>query len=392
MTDRAIAPGRCMVIDCQARSTGAEPDPGTTAGSQLRADENRLVVQRDAVRLLHPSAHLTGEIEQLGGRRPATVRQCERMLGRQGDRAVTVAAAVARVVDQPCRARLDAPVWLLEPRRIGWQPRGIIGGQDRVGEERTGAPRVVVVLVEDHAFAAPQSQHGLAYVARLRTLALRYAEPARQFGVPHWRLQLAALEPELHREHHVPAGFGLEPAGAVREAAVARGECANPALGTVIRADVRDRLRDLLPVRADLLRRVRSHESRDARARLGADPLLVHGAVDDRTPFLTRGDGHGGATRRIGGDADATRTHQHDGAGESVVGGDDVAPATEYEHGLTAGVGFSDGCDDLVLARDLDEPARRTTQTQRGQCGELDVALLTQRTPSPSRAPSSLRT
>ncbi len=130
----------------------------------------------------------------------------------------------------------------------------------------------------------------------------------------------------------MPGRVGLEPAGAVAEAAVGVGEGAD--LPFSLRSQTRtdgDGLRDLLAVGADVLDRGGADRAGDAGERLDADPAGVDGAGDEVVPGLARRDGdHHAAAGRVAVldvGADAAGGDPDDGAGEAVVGDDQVAAA-----------------------------------------------------------------
>jgi hypothetical protein len=177
------------------------------------------------------------------------------MLGGQRDPVVAVALGEPGPLDEPGRAGLDRPVGLGPARRAGREPRRRLGVQDRVGEERAGAPGVRVAVVEDHALAATQTQHGVADSGHRGPLTHLDAQRARQLVVPHRRGQVA--EPELERDgqHDVPLRVPLEPAGAVAEPTLGRCEGALHVVDAVPAPDRGDRVGDLLAVGADVLDR-----------------------------------------------------------------------------------------------------------------------------------------
>ena len=76
---------------------------GLASHSPVVADEHRLGVQRDAEALAHAAGDLARERHQLGGGRAAAVDERERVLGRDADAAVAVAARGSR------RARSATP-------------------------------------------------------------------------------------------------------------------------------------------------------------------------------------------------------------------------------------------------------------------------------------------
>ena len=139
------------------------------------ADRDRLGHQGHAERIEDPLAHGAGKGLNVGGARAAPVRQGQDVLGGQG-RARRIpglgqveAASAAGVVDEPGGTRLDQALPRTKTGRILGEGGRDIGGQDRVREEGTGAPRVVVARVQDHALAAAQLQDGGADEPARRT-------------------------------------------------------------------------------------------------------------------------------------------------------------------------------------------------------------------------------
>ena len=159
-------------------------------------------------------------------------------------------------------------------RRRAARPRRV---EHRVGEERAGAPGVVVGGVEHHALAARAARappRGRRPAAPGRRARRRGRGPARRSatgarGSPSAQLEACTVEDD------VAAGLGLEPAGAVAEAAVGGGEGADAVAAPV--PDARPRatvVGDLLAVGADVLDRRRPDRARDAGQRLDPDPAL----------------------------------------------------------------------------------------------------------------------
>ena len=104
-------------------------------------------------------------------------------------------------------------------------------------------------------------------------------------------------------------------------------------------------------------------------ASMPAMPCSTQNA-DERVPLLARGDVEPDppvAALRL---LDAARRDPHDRPGEPLVGDDDVAAAREDEHRLAGLVGRPHVRDELVLGGGLDEPARRTAQSQRRELAQ----------------------
>ena len=220
-------------------------------------------------------------------------------------------------------------------------------GDDGVGEERTRAPRVVVVGVEDHPLAPAQVEHRPAYVAHRRRA---HRARRRACGPARRRPPGAARSPcrnwNVDSEYDVATGVGLEPAGAVAEAAVGGGEGADAPEPTVPDPHRGQRLGHLLAVGADVLDRGGADRARDARQGLDPDPAAGDGLRDEGVPWLAGSDRHDDAAAgRVepGSDSSwsaltpvvATSTTV---PGEALVGDDDVAATGQDEDGI-AGLG-----------------------------------------------------
>src|SRR4051812_43429624 len=139
------------------------------------ADEHRLVDEPHAEALVHARGDLAGQRDELACGAVAAVGQRERVLGGDGDAlGVAVAAREPGPLDEPRRARLDAAVRLRPAGRLGLGALGqrgeLLGGDDRVGEERAGRHRIGVGWVDDHALAPAQGEDGLAHVGERRGL------------------------------------------------------------------------------------------------------------------------------------------------------------------------------------------------------------------------------
>ena len=161
---------------------------------------------------------------------------------------------------------LTVPSVLRPARRVGGQPGRLRRREQRVGEERAGAPGVVVGRRR-----APSPCRGAAPSTASRTSAsgarwptstprVRASSAYRDRGA-----EAAVGELEGDLEDDVAAGLGLEPAGAVAEAAVGHGEGPLGAVDAVPGAHRRDRVGDLLAVGADVLDRGRADRPRGCR-------------------------------------------------------------------------------------------------------------------------------
>ena len=187
------------------------------------------------------------------------------------------------------------------------------------------------------------AEHRLADVGERRARARLDAEGAGQLGVRDRRAERARAELEGDVEDDVPARVGLEPRGAVAEAAVGGGEGADAARAA--RSQTRTEAMvcgDLLAVGADVLDRGGADRAGDAgraprrrpsrarrRAATRSSQLSPAATVTSTPPH----DGPSSSTsaRRRGGDLD-------DGAGEAGVGDHQVAAAAEHQDRLAGGV------------------------------------------------------
>src|SRR5699024_6464031 len=102
-----------------------------------------------------------------------------------------------------------------------------------------GAPRVVIGVVEHHALAAPQSQHGLADLVHRRALSGLNTDPACQLRILDRCRQLIGGKPKGYRKDHVTARVPLKPTGSIAEAAVVRTQLTDPFMPAVPRSDGR---------------------------------------------------------------------------------------------------------------------------------------------------------
>ena len=199
----AVRDRRRRRLERQASTAARAPDFAALR-ARGAADQHRLVDQLDAEPLLHAVADLAGEVEELGGGGRPAVGQRERVLGGEPDPLAAVALGEACVLDQPGGAHLDRRGLVrLRPGRRA--VRYGVGRDDRVGEERAGAPGVVVLGVEHHPLAAAQRQHRLANLGRRSALRrprrrARSASSAYRTGAPRsprgsWKVVLEHDEP-----------------------------------------------------------------------------------------------------------------------------------------------------------------------------------------------------
>ena len=278
---------------------------------------------------------LPGEVQDLLGGGATAVRDGQRVPGGQPDTFVAVALGEPRLLDQPGSARLDQAI-RLRPGRSALRDQ--VGRDDRVGEERAGAPGVVVVGIEHHRLAPAQGEHRLAHVMRGGTLTCRDAECSGELGVLHGRTEVPQPELEGRGEHHEALGIALEPAGAVAEAAVGGCPRADAAQLPVPGAHPGHGLADLLPVGADVLDRSGAGGPGDAGESLDPDPAALHGGGDDVVPRLARPDLHERSPAGVGFVVQAPVAYDDHPAGEALVGDDQVAAPTDDQDGDARGV------------------------------------------------------
>ena len=187
---RGSGPRTMSAADCWPRSTAGSP--ARSGSSELEADQARLGLEDDAEPVGDAIAH--------GPRRAPRRSPRQRRRGWSGPGCAWSTAPPAPAARSPCRSRpLDQPGragldptlsrvrrGLAGPREPGprGQPRERRAGEDRVGEERPGAPGVVVGRVEHHAASPPLGQHRLASLGQRHPLAQRNPECGSHIGVP----------------------------------------------------------------------------------------------------------------------------------------------------------------------------------------------------------------
>ena len=216
------------------------------------------------------------------------------------------------------------------------------------------------------------AEHGLAHVGRAapaRPARRRGCGPARRTP-PGRRGARAELEGDV--EDDVPAGVGLEPAGAVAEAAVGGGEGADAA-----------RARGPRPAREAMVwrppgRRRRRSGSGSRRPSRGCRTSASTPTQPRSTARATRSsqsspaatvtiDAAAGGSSSLDVGRDAAGRDLDDRAVEAVVGDHEVAAAAEHQHRLAGVVRGVDGLDQLGLGRRRAPSARgRAAEPQRG--------------------------
>src|SRR5262249_18565369 len=137
---------------------------------------------------------------------------------------------------------------------------------------------------------------------------------------------------------------------------------------------------DLLAVGTDVLDRGGPDRARDPGQRLDADPAALDGQSHERLPRLPGSDGDDDATAgRVVAfvlSRDTRRGDLDDGAGEPLVGDDDVAAAGEHQDRLALLVGTSYGIDEVGLRGRAHPGAGRTSEPESRVVAESFVANL----------------
>ena len=250
------------------------------------------------------------------------------------------------------RSGVDRPARALVGQRAGEGCR-----HDRVLEERAGAVRVGVGVVEHHALAAPGREHVIAdprqrhRLARARGRA-RSAAARRRSARSPWPTSASSSVTE--RMTARPSGDGavvvLEHRRAEARARARRRGRSRPRPSTrrcsSTSTSVCD---DLLAVRADVLHGRGADGARDARHRLDAGESLgdrVRDEVVPVVPGLHAQPDEAGPGRRH--PLDARRAHAHDGAVERLVADEEVRAAAEHEPSLAVGPRLAERVDEFV--------------------------------------------
>ena len=255
---------------------------------------------------------------------------------------------------------------------------------DRVGEERPGRPRVVVGVVEHHALAAAQRQHGLAHIGdgpprfSGRALLRPNAQALRQLAVAQRRGLPVDGEPEPNGQDD-GAGGELQVREAVRQLERFGRHPLVGAGAAVVEAHALQRRRHLRPVRADVLHRGRARRARDAGQALepaesGGDghlhDVVPHGAglgLDDRAVDVEP------AARGAQHDVVGLDDHGHQIAG--VVGDDEVGSAADDEQRHARAIELADDFDDRVDGRAAHGGGRFPAEAEGRQVAERHVVV-----------------
>ena len=243
------------------------------------------------------------------------------------------------------------------------EPGGELGRDNGIGEERTRAAPVGILLVEHHGFLSAQGQHGLADFGQAW---LGVARKSRlEFGVAKCGAA-ASGQAESHGEDHKVATLVLEQAGAVAKFAVFRGEIPHFKCVAFENANASDRLGDFLPVGADVLHRRCADRAGNAGQALDARGVSKYRFGHQAVPGLAslHLDAHLAADLCP---AQAARAHVQDEPRKPLVGNHQIRPAAENEGGQVARFRPAQGSGQVRGVRDLGEELRRSTQTQGGQ-------------------------
>ena len=243
------------------------------------------------------------------------------MLGGQPGRRTRLhgeAPGEAGVVDEPGRTGLDQALdhggLLGTEHHLGVvgdrETRGVLGqaprlilGQDRVGEEGTGRPGVVVGSVQNHPLGAAQLENRLAQLALGHAFAQLDTERTGQLGVGDARGQGALPHGEGGVENHpapsrppqaptadLGVGEGLLEAGvAIRQPQLAQGQPHHPVAQTVPGAHAGDELGDLGAVGPDVLHRGGTDRTGDPGQGREPGPLAGDGLTHQVVPGGTGG-------------------------------------------------------------------------------------------------------
>ncbi len=278
-----------------------------------------------------------------------------------------VAPRESRVRDQPGRRRLHPTLGLGEPRCVRGQRVGPLRGQDRVGEERPGTPRVVVGRVQHHPLAPAQLEHGGSHGLRGRALADLDTQGAGQLGVPDRGAARIASQAQGHLEHDPAVGRGLEGRGSVAEPGLPRRHRPDHPGSALHDQQVRHDLGHLGAVGPHVLDRSGPGRAGDPRQCLQPRPAGVHCGGNQGVPRLPGRDAHEHMLWAIIAGVDPPGGHLDRASGESRIGHEQVRTAADEQHGLAPGVCRQD-CLGQGSPRVGDhQRARRTADPQCGQ-------------------------
>ena len=215
-------------------------------------------------------------------------------------------------------------------------------------------------------FPRRSAEHGAAHVGERGRLPLGDPERAGELGVADRGRVIGLRERVGDREHDPAAGRALEHARAVREAAVGGGELLDRAGVAVIDAHGDDRVRDLLPVGADVLDRGGADRAGDAGQALDAGAARPPRSRPRTGPTARRRR----PTSAVAVGVHAAGGDPEHGAGEAGVGDDQVRAAGQDQQRLALRVGGADRGDHRVLVLRHDEPAGRAAEAQRREIGQ----------------------
>ena len=203
----------------------------------------------------------------------------------------------------------------------------------------------------------------------------RHAERPRQLGVADRApTRRPAGRRKLTREHDPAARVALEARSSGRRSRSPRRAERRRPRRCAGRARARgDRLGDLLAVGADVLDRRGADRARDAGQALDARAAR---RPTQRATSASHGSPAATATTSPS-SLDAARQHAHDGAGEALVGDDDVAAAGQDEQRLAGGVGARTASTSSSSVRASTTAPGRAAEPQRRQLGERTAVTST---------------
>ena len=184
----------------------------------------------------------------------------------------------------------------------------------------------MVGVVEHHALAPPQRQHGVPHRAGVGARPRLGAQRRRQFAVAQRRAAAVGVEGELDLERDRGVGVS-ENACPVTESELGAGDPAILAGGAVEQPDPSDRVGDLRPVRADVLHGCRARRAGDTRKALETAEAMLERGDDDVVPHRTGFGAHDVAV-----DVDARIGQPHHGQVGDLVGQHDIGAARQHQH------------------------------------------------------------
>ena len=222
----------------------------------------------------------------------------------------------------------------------------------------------MVGVVEHHALASAQGQHGVAHLGGVGAGARLGAQRRGQLAVAQRRAAAVRVEGELDLERDRGIGV-LESACPVTESELVSADPAVHAGGTVEQPDPPDRVCDLRSVGADVLHRGRARRAGDAREAFEAAEAVLQCGDDDVVPDRARL-----GTQDVAVDVDACVGEPHHGQAGHLVGHHDVRATREHQRPFRR-AGFvvqrPDHGDDRLGGLAGDHAFRDRTDAQGGQ-------------------------